>query len=410
MISVSEAHQIIRDSIPEPEVETVSYTEAVRRVLAEEIRATFPQPRFDNSAMDGFAIRWKDTRGASRNDSVNLRLKGEISAGSVPGISLEKSECARVMTGAPIPKGADAVVMVEHTSGFDSKGEVQFYRPAKAGENIRFKSEEIEKGEVVVPAGGRIGTSEMGTLVTFGYPEVKVYLNPRVTVFVTGDELRSVGQPLKPGEIYNSNLPLMKDLAQKVGAGLVLQEGIRDNPSQLRQFLERAQTSSNIIVSSGGVSMGRYDFVRSVLTDMGFREGFWGVAQKPGKPLLFGTLGKSLVFGLPGNPVSAFICFIEYVWPTCERWMGLEPSPKLEATLAEPFPRDSQKHRFLFGRLWIEEGMVKCAPTKKLGSHMLTSAVGANGILESEPGDDPLKEGERITVSLLPWEAIGNTA
>ncbi len=335
-------------------------------------------------------------------------MKGEISAGTVPAIDVVRGECAQVMTGAPIPPGADAVVRVEDTSGFDSRRDVEFYRPARARENIRFRGEEIEKGETVVPVGRRLGAAETGTLATFGYAEVEAYRKPKVAIFATGDELKSPGEPLRPGEIYDSNLPVMRSLVDRVGAELVVEEEIGDNPAKLKQFFERALSLSDVILSSGGISMGRYDFVRAVLADMGLRERFWGVSQKPGKPLFFGTMEKILVFGLPGNPVSVFICFMEYVWPTFERCMGLEPQRKLEAVLSEPFPRDPVMHRFLFGNFWTDRGIVKCAPTKKLGSHMLTSAVGANAILESGPGKDHFKEGDRIKVSPLPWESMGN--
>ena len=406
MISVQEAHRMIKKSIPDPEVETVPSTRVIGRVLAEEVRATFPQPRFDNSTMDGFAVRHEDTDKASKKKPATLKSKGVISVDSFPGICVEPGECVQVMTGIPIPPGADAVVMVEDTSGFKSDGTVQIFKPVGTGENVRFQGEEIQSGEPVFLAGNRIGPSEIGILTTFGYLNIKVYRQPRMTIFATGDELKDIGEPLRDGEIFNSNLPVLKDLADRVGAIVILKERIRDKPSSLKRFLKTAIESSDIVVSTGGISMGRYDYVREILLDLGVIERFWRVAQKPGKPLFFGSLGKKLFFGLPGNPVSAFICFMEYIWPTCERWMGLHPKSKFKVLLEEPFPRDPRKHRFLFGHVWIKNGDLRCVPTSRQGSHMLSSAVGANSILETDPGVEPLHEGETVVASILPWESI----
>lgn len=408
MISVKEAHEIIRSFVPAPQVEVVSHGDAAGRVLAQEIKATFGQPRFDNSAMDGFAVRWKDTRNASGEEPVMLSLKGVISAGTSARIHLQNGECAQVMTGAPLPSGADAVVMVEYSSGFESGVEVQIFRPAVRGEHIRFRGEEVEEGEPVIPAGSRVEAVELGVLATFGYREVKVNRQPELAIIATGKELKNVDEHLSEGEIYNSNLPLLKDLACRAGAEVAFAEAVGDDPEIVRAHLEKVCKESDVVVTSGGVSMGRYDYIRPVLEKIGAAGHFWGVRQKPGKPMYFGTAEKVLIFGLPGNTVSAFICFMEYVWPACEQWMGLESQDKLKATLTTPFPRDPEKHRFLPGNVWVEGESLKCAPTKKLGSHMLTSVAGANSILESPPGEMPLPEGDSIVVSVLPWKSIGS--
>jgi len=409
MISVSEAHKIIKKFIPESEIESIELKEASNRILAEDIHASFPQPRFDNSAMDGFAVRAEDTVEASSDFSISLQLKGVISAGISADVPLEAGECYQIMTGAPVPPGANAVVIVENTSGFQSRGKVQIFKAVKIGENIRFEGEEIQYEESVLLSGTKISTAEICNLVTFGYSQVKVYRQPKMTVFVTGDELKKIGEPIKKSEIYDSNLPVLKDLAERAGTVVIGDDIVKDSPQQLRQFLKKALFSSDIVVSSGGISMGRYDYVRDVLMDLNVTEHFWGVAQKPGKPFFFGTMDNTMVFGLPGNPVSAYICFMEYVWPTCEQWMGLEPKSKIQAQLIKPFPRDPEKHRFLFGQVWVENGQLKCTPTSKKGSHMTTASVGANGILESYPENNPLPIGETIVVSLLPWKTLKST-
>ncbi|MFQ6675586.1 MAG: gephyrin-like molybdotransferase Glp [Fidelibacterota bacterium] len=406
MITVETAHALIRNSIPAPRVTAVAAADAAGWVVAKDIPAPFPLPRFDNSAMDGFAVRWEDTRTARDDHPVALKQTGTVPAGIAPSMRVGPGECAQVMTGAPIPPGADAVVMVEYTSGFAGNGVVKIKRPVRKGENIRFAGEETGAGEVVVPAGKRVGAAELGVLAAFGIEQVQAYRRPRLAILVTGSELKKAGETLTEGEIYNSNLPLLRELARLAGGEVVVAGAVPDDPVSLRGFLEKGFESCDILVCSGGVSAGRFDLVRTVFKQLGVKESFHKVAQKPGKPLTFGTMKRILVFGLPGNPVSAFVCFMEYVWPACERWMGLEPQPKISAVLEAGFPRDPRMHRFLPGSVRMKGGKLLASPSRKVGSHMLTSAVGANAILESPPGNGPLDEGETVLVNLLPWKSI----
>ncbi len=204
----------------------------------------------------------------------------------------------------------------------------------------------------------------------------------------------------------HKNHPVLTRMVQLAGGEVALSRVIGDSKDALRTFLAEAIETCQMVVSTGGVSMGRFDFVRDVMLELGVEERFWKVAQKPGKPLFFGQSGSVMVFGLPGNPVSALIIFMEYIWPTLEQFQGLRPTGKLTAILAEPFPVDGGKHRFLFGQVWLEEGCLRAAPTRKLGSHMLTSALGANAILDAPPGTGPLRAEDPVSVRLLPWGAI----
>ena len=407
MIPVAEAHALISGKIPPPKKARVPLKDCAKGVLAQDITATFPQPRFDNSAMDGFAVRRENTSSASKENPVRLRLKGVISAGTTAHHLVGEGECYQVMTGAPIPQGADAVVMVEDTSGFSDDGAVEIFKGAAQNQHIRFRGEEIGKGEVLTASGTRIGTAEVGVMASFGYDEVKIFRRPKIALFATGNELKEPGDELKPGQIFNSNLYVFTDLTERVGGKVVLRRVLEDKRESLQTFLAEALQKADIIVSSGGVSMGRYDYVRDVFLELGVEENFWKVAQKPGKPLFFGTAAENLIFGLPGNPVSSFMCFMEYVWPTCERWMGLEPRPKVEVTLAESYPREKMKNRYIFGEAWLENGKLMGRASTKLGSHMFTSTIGANCLLESEPGEGPLMEGETILANPLPWQPIG---
>lgn len=405
MISVGEAHELIQAALPAPVVESMAFTEVAGQVLAQDIVAPHPQPRFTNSAMDGFAVRAVDVQGASSEGPVALTCVDVVAAGVEAKVTIGPGECAQIMTGAPLPAGADAVVIVEQTSGYD-QASVEVYHASQVGDNLRRAGEEVKTGQVLITAGVRIGPGELGIIASCGLEQVQVYRGPTVALYGTGDELREPGEDLLPGQIYNSNIPVLTRMVQLAGGEVALSRVIGDSKDALRTFLAEAIETCQMVVSTGGVSMGRFDFVRDVMLELGVEERFWKVAQKPGKPLFFGQRGSVMVFGLPGNPVSALIIFMEYIWPTLEQFQGLRPTGKLTAILAEPFPVDGGKHRFLFGQVWLEEGCLRAAPTRKLGSHMLTSALGANAILDAPPGTGPLLAEDPISVRLLPWGSI----
>ena len=406
MIPVQEAKSIIQGELYQLGSEIVQLNDAGNRVLAQDIVATFPSPQFDNSAMDGFAVRAADTNGTSKGNPGTLKMVSVISAGSPSDITLKIGECAQCMTGAKIPNGADAIVMVEDSSGFSDLESVQIFLEATSGKHIRKKGEEIKEGEVLISKGTCITPSEIGTCATFGYGKVSVAKKPKIAIFGTGDELIEPGNELKPGEIYNSNLYVFAELAERVGAEVIMRNVIKDDRNALHSFLSEALEKCDIVISSGGVSMGRFDYVRNVFMALGVTEHFWKVAQKPGKPLFFGTGNSTLIFGLPGNPVSSYIGFMEWVWPVLETMMGKTEKKVLTGILKEPFPREKVKYRFLFSKAWVEDGQLICKPSSKVGSHMLSSSLGANCIISSEPGEMPLQSGEKIRVNILPWKTI----
>ena len=406
MITVEEARNIVAENLKVLDIQQSKLQESAGRVLSEDIPALFPMPRFDNSAMDGFAVRAVDTADAEKDNAVTLKMIGGVSAGDPGDLVLKPGECAQCMTGAPIPQGADAVVMVEDTSGYDSGGTVQIYLEAYPGKHIRRKGEEISEGDILIRKKTRITPAEMGTLATFGYRQVQVYRNPRVALMATGDELVKPGQRLQPGQIYNSNLFVFGDLAKRVGAEITMEEIVADDTQALHAFLSQALAECDVVISSGGVSMGRHDYVREIFVELGVKEHLWQVAQKPGKPLFFGTTADTLIFGLPGNPVSSFIGFMEWVWPALEKMMGVTVSGTIPAILAEPFPREPVKTRFLFGQTWLKDGKLVCRPSVKTGSHMLSSSLDANCIIRCGPGDGLLATGEKVQVRMLPWKPI----
>jgi len=406
MIAVQEAKSIINENLFTLESELIPLNEAGGRVLAQDIIATFPSPQFDNSAMDGFAVKFANTKGANLENSVTLKLVGTSSAGSPSEVTLKEGECIQCMTGAKIPNGADAIVMVEDSSGFSDGESVQLMIEASSGKHIRKMGEEIEKGEILIKKGTLITPSEIGTLATFGYEEIEVAQKPKIAIFGTGDELIEPGNKLEEGQIYNSNLYVFAELVERAGGEIVMRNVIKDDKDSLREFLSEALETCDVIISSGGVSMGKFDYIRDVFKELGVIEKFWKVAQKPGKPLFFGTGNSALIVGLPGNPVSSYIGFMEWVWPIISTLLGQDKQKPLTAILKKPFPREKIKYRFLFGNAWVENGRLVCQPTAKVGSHMLSSSLEANCILGSKSGDEKLQPGENISVNLLPWKRI----
>ena len=406
MISLKQAKSIISENIFILKDEKVNIKQSVGRILRENIVASFPSPRFDNSAMDGFAVRAGDTKNATADKPTELKIVDISSAGTPSDITIGLGECIQCMTGAEIPKGADSIVMVEDTSGFSDNSHVKVMISVPHGAHIRKKGEEINIDDLLIKKGTRITANELGTCATFGYGKLSVSKKPKISIFGTGNELVEPGEKLAKGQIYNSNLYVFKDLAEKAGSKIEMSEVIKDDKDSLKSFLSEALEVSDVIISSGGVSMGRYDYVRDVFIDLGVKEHFWKVAQKPGKPLFFGTKENKLIFGLPGNPVSSFIGFMEWVWPVLITMMGEKSEKSIYGILDEPFPRERTKHRFLFGRAKYKNGKLVCRPTNRIGSHMLTSALGANCILGSDPGEGSLNPGDLIKVNLLPWKII----
>mgnify|MGYP006270681565 FL=1 len=404
MITVQEAHGIVASALPAAQaVETVMLEAIAGRVLAEEVRAGFPMPRFTNAAMDGFAVRFDDIRAAVPEQPARLPVAMELPAGATQVPGLPAGSCARIMTGAPLPEGADTVVAFEETSGFGS-GTVEFYKPPKRGANIRHAGEEVDAGEVLVTKGTRATPAVTAILATFGFASARVCRRPRVTVLTVGDELRMPGEAAGPLAIYNSNLPMLEACVRAVGAEVSEALQLPDDPERIGQAIRKALDDSNILVTAGGISTGQYDFVQAELTGLGVTQRFWKVAQKPGKPLYFGTAPSgSLVFSLPGNPVSALVCFLEYCTPALYRMQGVEPPAKIGALLETPFPTDRKRHRFLFGRLRVAEGRLLCSVSSKIESHMLTASGGANCIVEAPASEEPLAPGTLVTCNLLPW-------
>jgi len=404
LISVDEAKNIIDSKVVILGSEEINIENSINRILSQKILSKFSHPRFDNSAMDGFAVKSIDTKGASREFPVKLNIKGTLSAGLNKKNKINSSECYEIMTGAKIPSGADSVVIVENSSGFSNSNYVEIYKEVKLGENIRFKGEEIKVNKSIIEIGKKIGPYEVANSVSFGYNKISVYKKPKISIFTTGNELVMPGTNLKPGQIYNSNLFLLVELAKNIGFEIKESKILKDDKDQLKLSITKALNNSDIIISSGGISMGKYDFLKLIYKNIGVKELIHKIAQKPGKPMYFGNFDKKLIFGLPGNPISCLICFLEYIWPLSEKMMGKTTQNLYqEAELTNPFPVEKDKHRFLLGKVFLFNKKLYAIPSKKVGSHMLSSTIDSNAILMSSPSFHQLNKGEKIKFKFFPW-------
>lgn len=319
-ISVAEAVGRIRDAVsPVAETERLPLREALDRVLAEDIRARFDVPPLANSAMDGYAVRSADIPATG---SVELEVIGTAWAGHPLETEVGPGQCARIMTGAIVPAGCDTIVVKERVEATD--GRVRIPAPVVAGENVREAGEDIRAGTVVLAAGTRLGPAELGLLASQGIPAVEVRRRIRVAFFSTGDELRGLGEPLAPGQIYDSNRYTLFGMLRHVGAEIHDLGVVPDRRDATEETLRRAAAAADVVLTSGGVSAGEADYVTETLRKIG-EVGFWKVAMKPGRPLAFGKVGNAWFFGLPGNPVSVMVTFYQFVLPALRKLAGERP-------------------------------------------------------------------------------------
>jgi molybdopterin molybdotransferase len=371
-------------------------------VLAEDVATTFPLPPFDNSAMDGYAVRSDDLRAASEAAPVVLPVVGDIAAGSTGAYSVQPGLCVRIMTGAPIPAGADAVVPVEWTDG--GVAQVAIHRPVEAGRHLRHTGEDAASGTTVLPAGTHLGATQVGLLAAVGRDRVSARPRPRVVVLSTGSELVDPGTPLLPGRIPDSNSTLLTAAAREAG-GIAFRVGIvPDDPRVLLDTLEDQLIRADLVVTSGGVSVGAYDVVKEAIGRLGDVR-FDRVAMQPGMPQSFGVIGpdRTPFFGLPGNPVSAYVSFEVFVRPAIRRMLGVEPilRPTVRARLTEPLRSPNGKRTYARAQLTVERGTYSVTPVGGSGSHLIASLAGANALVVVPEATTDLDAGTTVTVMLL---------
>jgi molybdopterin molybdotransferase len=381
--------------------EPVPLREALGRILAVDVESADPVPGFDNSSMDGFAVRAADTRGAASGVPVTLTVADESRAGRPARSALHSGEAIGISTGAVIPDGADSVVRIEDTSVRD--GRVEIEAEVKPGTNVRHAGDDIEPGAMVLRHGVRIGAAELGVLASVGVSTVSCVRRPRLAVLTTGDELLEPGDRAKPGGVRNSNAYTIPALALSAGAELVGTETVRDDPDLTRAAIARS-LDAELAVICGGVSVGGHDHVKGALASLGVERVFWRVALKPGKPTWFGIASHgALVFGLPGNPVSAMVTFLLFVRPAVMRMSGaVSREERAHATLDQDLPRALGRAHAVRCRVEARDDGWHARPTGDQDSHVLTSMLGAEALAIVPADADPPAAGDTVELMLLP--------
>ncbi len=382
MLSVTEARTVIVAAAQPLPSRMMPTGAALDCVAAADIVSPLSLPAWDNSAMDGYAVRSADVAGASENSPIHLRVMATLAAGTAAATPVEAQSCVRIFTGAPLPAGADAVVMQEDTRPHH-EGYIAVLDAVAAGENIRRAGEDVQAGDVVVKAGTLLNPAQVSLAAAVGVAELAVHPRPRVGVLVTGAEVVEAGQPLRAGQIYDSNSFLIGGLVLRAG-GEWVNLGIADDTKEaLAEKLEYALTECDVVITSGGVSVGEYDLVKDVLRDLGCQQQFWKVAMKPGKPFVFGTREHRLVFGLPGNPVSAAVTFLLLARPAVLRLRGLADVdlPQVTGEATADFVNRGDRPHYMRAR-W-EAGKISLLPRQ--GSHVITSLANANCLVEVPP-------------------------
>ena len=393
MISETDARAKILGAVRPLPARKLSILEALDSFAAEDYFARLALPMFDNSAMDGYAVIAGDCKSGQR-----LRVIGEQPAGIDRKLRVSKGEAIRIFTGAPMPGGADAVVMQEDVT---RKGdEVVVNADVDVDEFVRRRGCDLGEGQKIIGKGERIVGTKLALLAAQGFADVLVGGQTRAAVISTGDELAKPGEKLQPGQIYDSNSVLLQTLLQHSGATVASIHHSNDDAGSLRKAFQEA-TKNEIVIVTGGVSVGEHDLVQSTLRELGAKIDIWRVAIKPGKPFLFGQLGHCFVFGLPGNPVSAFVTFLQFVRPAILKMMGARDldSPKIPAKLAVDLTNDSERAHYLRGK--FEHGSF--APMGRQESHALFGLSQSNALLRVEPGKS-FKAGEVVDVEL--WEQL----
>jgi molybdopterin molybdotransferase len=388
LLSLAEAQTRVLERVVPLRSEEVPVGLAAGRVLATDARAAVDLPPFPSSAMDGYAVRSADTPGT-------LPIVARIAAGSPAQRELRAREAMSIATGGVVPDGADAVIPIEYVVHHDN--EVEIDKAVAFGENVRPRGSDARARDVVVPSGTYLGPAQIAALAAAGLGTVAVGRRPRVAVLSTGSELRAPGEELGPGEIYEANGVLLATALAAAGAEIAELPAVADDEAAHRAALERG-LESDVLVTSGGVSVGPHDLVRRILGELGVDELFWGVAVKPGKPLAFGVRDRTLVFGLPGNPVSTLVASELFVRPALLALQGAtNPGPTFrEGRLAAPVRRNGQRDELLRARTRAGDNGVLLEPVAGQESHMIVRAAGADALVFAPRGDGELGAGELV--------------
>ncbi|HEX4110109.1 MAG TPA: gephyrin-like molybdotransferase Glp [Solirubrobacteraceae bacterium] len=392
-LGIAQAREVVLAACRPLGTEEVPVTDALGRVLAEPVIAAADVPPFASSAMDGYAVL------AGPAGRV-VRVVGESRAGTPAERGPGEGEAVAISTGAVVPPGAEAVVPLEVTERDGDR--VTLTAPARPGDHVRGAGEDLRAGGTVLEPGRRLGPAEVGVAIGAGRASLRCARRPRVAVLCTGDELRAPGEPLGAGQIHNTNAYTLAALALESGAELAAPPGqVRDELGATRDALGSALDRADVLVVSGGVSVGPHDHVKGALAELGVQERFWRVALRPGRPTWFGVRGDRLVFGLPGNPVSAMVTFLLFARPALAALQGASTAvPVRLATMTEAIPRNAGRDEAVRVALRERDGVLQATPTGPQGSHQLTSMLGADGLVIVERGEGELPAGAPVRVEI----------
>lgn len=410
MRTVTQAQEIILQHVQRLKSESVPIKQSMGRVLSEDVISNRNHPPCNISAMDGYAIRFADVKGATKDAPVILKVVDDIRAGSRPACVVRKGEASMIMTGAPVPNGSDAVIRVEDTSRRSHKGRharqahpetVDIQTEVPPGNNIRLMGENLKLGDIVLNAGAIIRPAEVGILSMVKKAQVPVYRPPTVAILATGDELEALDEPLNPEKIPNSNTYSTMAQIQALGIEPALLGIARDTPEHLEEKL-RQGLQYDVLIVTGGVSVGHHDFVRPTLKELGILMHFWRVAMRPGHPMAFGTGLKTKVFALPGNPVAGMVCCEQFVVPAVRKMMGFEQlyRPTVEATVTRDIKDRIGRMHFMRALLSGEENHLRVESVGAQGSGILMSMVRANALMIVPAACDHVPAGSRVRVQL----------
>lgn len=408
MISVQTAKQRILSGIVPLETVFIPLEAALGRTLSEPVLSSAGYPVFDNSSVDGFAVRAEDVSTASPDHPVILQVVGDIPAGSYPHLSLFRGQAARIMTGAPVPVNSDAIVMIEdtdadpHASGSSVPVKVSIFQSASSGDYIRRHGSDFISGQQILPAEKVLRPQDIGILAMLGVAKIPVRRKPRIALLSSGDELVPIDKALQPGKIHDSNSFMLDALAQKNGCETINIGVAPDQPEAIREYLKKAaDIKPDLIISSAGISVGAFDFIRDAVTEHGSLS-FWKVNMRPGKPLAYGTYFTIPFFGLPGNPVSAFVSFLVFVQPVLDRLIGYESvnSTRTKVILSQGIESDGRES-YLRAVVKRENDRSIATLTGHQGSGNLFSLVQANALLIIPSGVKSCPPGSEVEAWIL---------
>ena len=402
MISFHDARNKILEGIKPLPPEKCPLTDLLSRILAQDVTASFDIPPRDNSAMDGFAVIAADVAGATEQNPVVLQVIEDVPAGKVAVKSIKSGQAIRIMTGAQIPEGADAVVPVELTSKGIQNIEVRILNAVKQGANIRRQGEDVQAGQSLITKGTQLRPQEVGLIASLGLAEVLVARQPVVGIISSGNEIAAPGQPLKPGQIYDANRFSIGGQVKEAGAVVNDYGIVPDDLDAIKNILNKAAQECDVIITSGGVSVGDYDLMKQALSELG-QMNFWQVKQKPGKPLAFGHINGKPVVGLPGNPVSSMVVCDQYVRPLLLKMQGATNIFRVQVTAYsdQEIKKQAGRTEFLRTKVSWQDGAYHAVLTGPQGSGILTSMVQADGLMILPEECDGVKQGDMVSVELF---------